>query len=262
MSAQLASLVGKRILGETARNHFGQEDPYFEEVPASRLHRAFGKKTQKRRKAIPPGLSENDSKVLTQVKRRAYRLDLCLFSLCGIRFGWGSVIGLFPFIGDGADAALALMVVHTCDKIDGGLPSRLRMMMLMNIVIDFFIGLVPFIGDVADAVYKCNTRNAVLLEKHLREKGAKALGRQERRQAADMSLPDEFDRYDEDSSGEPSNHKGQPHSRNTDGPAKPQAARHPKRNRSQGRWFGGGAHREEDLERGVIDNAQSSRRAR
>ncbi|PWY94326.1 hypothetical protein BO94DRAFT_621741 [Aspergillus sclerotioniger CBS 115572] len=262
MSAQLASLVGKKILGETARNHFGKEDPYFEEVPASRLNRAFGKKTQKRRKAIPPGLSENDSKVLTQVKRRAYRLDLCLFSLCGIRFGWGSVIGLFPFIGDGADAALALMVVHTCDKIDGGLPSRLRMMMLMNIVIDFFIGLVPFIGDVADAVYKCNTRNAVLLEKHLREKGAKALGRQERRQGADMSLPDEFDRYDEDSSGEPSSHKGQPHSRNTDGPAKPQAARHPKRNRSQGRWFGGGGHREEDLERGVVDNAQSTRRTR
>ncbi|BCR99605.1 DUF4112 domain-containing protein [Aspergillus luchuensis] len=261
MSAQLANLVGKKILAESARNHFGQEDPYFEEVPASRLNRAFGKKTQKRRKAVPPGLSQNDSKVLTQVKRRAYRLDLCLFSLCGIRFGWGSVIGLFPFIGDGADAALALMVVHTCDKIDGGLPSRLRMMMLMNIVIDFFIGLVPFIGDVADAVYKCNTRNAVLLEKHLREKGAKALAKQERRQdTADMSLPDEFDRYDDDTSGEPSSHKGQPHSRNTDGPAKPQAARDPKKSRSQGRWFGGRAQPEDDLETGVIDNSRPSRR--
>lgn len=164
-------------------------------------------------------------------------------------------------IGDGADAALALMVVHTCDKIDGGLPSRLRMMMLMNIVIDFFIGLVPFIGDVADAVYKCNTRNAVLLEKHLREKGAKALSKQERRQnTADMSLPDEFDRYDDDTSGEPSSHKGQPHSRNTDGPAKPQAARHPKKSRSQGRWFGGRAQPEDDLESGVIDNSRPSRR--
>ncbi|PYH90431.1 hypothetical protein BO71DRAFT_361450 [Aspergillus ellipticus CBS 707.79] len=260
MSAQLASLVGKRILGETARNHFGQEDPYFEQVPASRLNRAFGKKTQKRRKAIPPGLSENDSKVLTQVKRRAYRLDLCLFSLCGIRFGWGSVIGLFPFIGDGADAALALMVVKTCDKIDGGLPSRLRMMMLMNIVIDFFIGLVPFIGDVADAVYKCNTRNAVLLEKHLRQKGNKALAKKERRQgredeAVDMSLPDEFDRYDENALPEPSDHRDQSHGRQTDGPVKPQAAKHPRRNRSQGRWFGGRSHREGDLETGVVDNS-------
>lgn len=110
-------MIGKRILAESARNHFGQEvselarqrvacfmanimavvkDPYFEEVPASRLGRAFGKKTRKRRKAIPPGLSEHDAKVLTQVKRRAYRLDYALFNLCGIRFGWGSVIGIVP----------------------------------------------------------------------------------------------------------------------------------------------------------------------
>lgn len=72
------------------------QDPYFEQVPASRLYRTFGKKTQKRWKAIPPGLSDNDAKVLTNVKRRAYRLDYSLFSLCGIRFGWGSVIALIP----------------------------------------------------------------------------------------------------------------------------------------------------------------------
>ncbi|GKZ33065.1 hypothetical protein AbraIFM66950_002840 [Aspergillus brasiliensis] len=261
MSAQLASLVSKKILAESARNHFGQEDPYFEEVPASRLNRAFGKKTQKRRKAVPPGLSQNDSKVLTQVKRRAYRLDLFAIPAHGIDSETHARKQIS--IGDGADAALALMVVHTCDKIDGGLPSRLRMMMLMNIVIDFFIGLVPFVGDVADALYKCNTRNAVLLEKHLREKGAKALSKQERRQnTADMSLPDEFDRYDDDTSGEPSINKGQTHSRNTDGPTKPQAARQSKKSRSQGRWFGGRAEPEDDLERGVIDNSQSTRRPR
>lgn len=116
MSSALAGLVGKRILAESARNRFGQEvspgeqcrldefrltnclqkDPYFEQVPASRLGRAFGKKTQKRRKAVPPSLSENDAHVLTKVKRRAYRLDYSLFNLCGIRFGWSSVIGLVP----------------------------------------------------------------------------------------------------------------------------------------------------------------------
>lgn len=45
---------------------------------------------------MPPGLSENDSKVLTKVKRRAYRLDYSLFNLCGISFGWSSVIALVP----------------------------------------------------------------------------------------------------------------------------------------------------------------------
>jgi hypothetical protein len=56
----------------------------------------FGKKTQKRRKAIPPGVSEHDGKVLTKVKRRAYRLDYALCNLCGIRFGWSSVIAIIP----------------------------------------------------------------------------------------------------------------------------------------------------------------------
>ncbi|PYH43865.1 DUF4112 domain-containing protein [Aspergillus saccharolyticus JOP 1030-1] len=260
MTTQIASLVGKRILAESARNHFGTEDPYFEEVPASRIGRAFGKKTQKRRKAIPPGLSEHDQKVLTQVKRRAYRLDYSLFNLCGIRFGWGSVIGLIPFAGDAADAALALMVVRTCDGIEGGLPASLRMMMMINVVIDFFIGLVPFVGDIADALYKCNTRNAVLLEKHLREKGAKALSKHGGRHdiVEDASLPEEFDRYHKDTLEEPRRHRSKKHSR-TDGPAVPEPAKRPRRNRSQRRWFGGAAPEDDDLERGVIDNTQSSR---
>ncbi|KAE8414199.1 hypothetical protein BDV36DRAFT_12031 [Aspergillus pseudocaelatus] len=272
MSGPLVSLVGKRILAESARNHFGTEDPYFEEVPASRLHRAFGKKTQKRRKAVPPGLSENDQKVLTQVKRRAYRLDLCLFSLCGIRFGWGSVIGLVPFAGDAVDAALAIMVVNTCDKIDGGLPTRLRMMMLINVIIDFAIGLVPFVGDLADAMYKCNTRNAVMLEKHLREKGAKALSEQRRRHEndTDPSLPDEFDKYDQtmvdgpprsESHRHHSRHHRRHHSRHHSNTrrATNEPAHHSHDNRNHTKWFGGSSHREHDLETGVVDNSQNRR---
>ncbi|KAE8374061.1 hypothetical protein BDV26DRAFT_296326 [Aspergillus bertholletiae] len=271
MSGPLVSLVGKKILAESARNHFGTEDPYFEEVPASRLHRVFGKKTQRRRKAVPPGLSENDQKVLTQVKRRAYRLDLCLFSLCGIRFGWGSVIGFIPFAGDAVDAALAMMVVNTCDKIDGGLPTRLRMMMLINVIIDFAIGLVPFVGDIADAMYKCNTRNAVMLEKHLREKGAKALAEQRRRHEndTDPSLPDEFDKYDQMMDGPPrreshrhrSRHRSSHRSshRSNTRRATNEPAHHPHDNRKHTKWFGGSSHREPDLETGAVNNSQDRR---
>ncbi|KAL4802234.1 hypothetical protein BDV18DRAFT_164060 [Aspergillus unguis] len=234
----LFNIVGKKILAESARNHFGQEDPYFEEVPASRLSRAFGKKTQKRRKAIPPGLSENDRKVLTRVKRRAYRLDLSLFSLCGIRFGWGSVIGLFPFIGDAADAMLAMMVLKSCEDIDGGLPAKLRMQMTINIIIDFLIGLVPFVGDIADAAYKCNTRNAIALEKYLREKAAKNLSRQGTE--ADPSLPSEFDRYDSEAYGQ-----------HGTGPAVPQKSKSKSRRDRPVRAGPG------DLESGVIDHSGS-----
>jgi Domain of unknown function (DUF4112) len=44
--------------------------------------------------------------------------------------------------------------------------------MYSNLMLDFGIGLVPVIGDFADAWFKCNTRNNLLLEKYLREKGA------------------------------------------------------------------------------------------
>ncbi|KAJ5328379.1 Protein of unknown function DUF4112 [Penicillium brevicompactum] len=272
MSKALVSLIGKRVLGETAKNHFGTEDPYFEEVPASRLGRTFGKKTQKRRKAIPPGLSDNDSKVLTKVKRRAYQLDYALFNLCGIQFGWGSVIGLVPFIGDAGDAALAMMVVKSCEGIDGGLPAALRMKMMINVIVDFVIGLVPFIGDLADAVYKANTRNAVILETHLREKGAKAASKRSRRRSqtrrednrreeaveVDHSLPDAFDRQEggvvSDSPpaydyAHPSS-RGAGHDAGPEPPTRPQPAKQPKNNRSFGRWFGGASHLEDDLERG------------
>jgi len=65
---------------------------------------------------------------------------------------------------------MALMLVRTCGKIEGGLPSTLRLRMLFNIMLDFGIGLVPFVGDIADALYRANTRNAWLLEVYLQKK--------------------------------------------------------------------------------------------
>ena len=114
MTSYVAKLVSKRILGETLQNKFGEEvssliglkkteymlktkqDPYFEHVPATRLDGRPSKKMKKRKKALPPGISENDGKVLTKAKRRAHRLDMCLFNFLGVRFGWSSVIALVP----------------------------------------------------------------------------------------------------------------------------------------------------------------------
>lgn len=155
-----------------------------------------------------------------------------------------------------------MMVVRSCEGIDGGLPAALRTKMLINVIIDFFIGLVPFVGDLADALYKANTRNAVLLESYLRQKGAKQAPKQSRRQQqtveVDNSLPDAFDRqeggvlsdtppaYDD---VRPSGHGGR---NNTapQPPTRPQPAKKSRNNRSLGRWFGGEDHPEHDLERG------------
>lgn len=143
------------------------------------------------------------------------------------------------------------MVVRTCSEIDGGLPSRLRFMMLINVIIDFFIGLVPFVGDIADAIYKCNSRNAIILEKHLREKGAPGLKKQKKQQTTgqparqetevDMSLPDEFDKYEH---GVVNTRSG------VEMQTQPEHATPQETNRGEKGWFGGSKQKVQDPERG------------
>ena len=70
-------------------------------------------------------------------------------------------------IGDFIDCFMALMLVKSAQKIDGGLPPTLRAKMMFNIALDFGLGLIPILGDIADAVFRANTRNAWLLEVYL-----------------------------------------------------------------------------------------------
>lgn len=57
--------------------------------------------------------------------------------------------------------------------MEAELPKPLIAQMYTNLMLDFGIGFVPVIGDLADAWFKCNTRNNLLLEKFLRERGLK-----------------------------------------------------------------------------------------
>jgi hypothetical protein len=263
------------------------KDPYFETVPATRLDGKPSKKVKKRRKALPPGISEHDGKVLTKVKRRAYRLDMCLFTFMGIKFGWGSVIGIIPglvvnrlgaslhdvgfdpltchlrSIGDVLDALLALMVFKTCNQIEDGLPAGVKMKMFLNIAFDFVIGIVPFVGDLMDAAFRANSRNALLLEQHLREKGKQRL-----RKAGqpvpdvDPSDPDEYDRLRR---GETSADGGAGSANSPRMPTTPQTAEV----RDERGWWGRSSRsRIDDIETGVTpavpreNTRRSSRRER
>jgi len=103
---------------------------------------------------------------------------------CGFRFGWSAVIGIIPVIGDILDLLIALSIIRTCMEVE--LPKAIVTppntrtfadtiqvaQMYTNLAIDFGVGLVPVVGDLADAWFKCNTRNNLLLEKFLRERGA------------------------------------------------------------------------------------------
>jgi hypothetical protein len=122
---------------------------------------------KKVKKEIAPYIPSQEADVLARARKTAYRLDYALFTLFGMRFGWSSVIGFVPAIGDAADALLALNLILKMRKIECGLPNSVLIMMLVNLAIDFIVGLVPFIGDLADAAVKCNGKNVRLLEEHL-----------------------------------------------------------------------------------------------
>lgn len=97
--------------------------------------------------------------------------------------------------GDVIDFLMALMVFRTCCSVEPALPRSVVSKMQLNMAIDFAIGLVPFLGDIADAIYKCNTKNVVLLEAELRKRGAQRLTPTQRQNMVDPSLEDEYD-YD------------------------------------------------------------------
>ena len=76
-------------------------------------------------------------------------------------------------IGDALDLAMAYSVMKTCQSVKPGLPSDVKSKMFWNLIVDFVIGFVPILGDLADAAYKCNTKNAILLETELNKRADK-----------------------------------------------------------------------------------------
>lgn len=136
------------------------------------------------------------------------------------------------------------MVMNTAMKVSPGKDlDKLRATMVMNVIIDFVIGLVPFLGDIADTFFRCNTRNAVALEKMLlarvkaREKRTGALTDRVHEVGSEEALPPAYtvsDRHDTARA-----HAGvQP-------PAKAKSS-----TRGGGGWFGGRQGPSADLERG------------
>ncbi|ETS83466.1 hypothetical protein PFICI_05342 [Pestalotiopsis fici W106-1] len=267
MASFIAKKISTKILGETVENKWGVKDPMFEHVPATRLDGKPSKKMKKVKRAIPPGISEHDAQILNKVKRRAYKLDLSLFSIAGVRFGWSSVIGIVPFAGDLVDFFMAAMVINTCKKVDGGLPSSLTMKMWFWALVDLVVGFIPFLGDVFDAVIKANARNAIYLEEHLRKKGQQNLRKSGLPvPEVDPSDPYVFDHLDDEPSGRRNGHRSQESgvAATPDLPTRPNDARVRNDRRSGGGFFGFGGNksRRNDEETGIANHppAQSSTR--
>src|ERR1700709_1196008 len=94
---------------------------------------------------------------------------------------------------------MALMVLRTCQQVEGRLPTHVKIKMYINIILDFSIGLIPLFGHIADALFRANIRNAVVLEDYLCAKGAKALkARGQRVPTIDPSDSDKFGQFEDE----------------------------------------------------------------
>jgi hypothetical protein len=82
-----------------------------------------------------------------------------------LTFGLDPVIGFFfPVAGDAIGAIVSAYIVLV--SVRYGLPKIIIARMVFNIAADFVVGSIPFVGDAADFVWKVNTRNLRLLNKH------------------------------------------------------------------------------------------------
>lgn len=107
----------------------------------------------------------------TDRQRRLQRLDRLAssldsrFSLFGLRFGWDSLLGLVPGLGDIVTAAPAAMMIVEGARL--GARKRVLTQMAANGAIDLVVGGVPVLGDAFDVFFKSNKRNITLLRAEL-----------------------------------------------------------------------------------------------
>ena len=87
--------------------------------------------------------------------------------LTKIRFGFDSLFGLVPVIGDLFSLLLSLYLLREANKL--GLPAKLQATMIRNTLLDFLIGLVPIIGDVADVGFRSNLKNLKIIVDHVNQ---------------------------------------------------------------------------------------------
>ncbi|MEM7641685.1 MAG: DUF4112 domain-containing protein [Pseudomonadota bacterium] len=102
------------------------------------------------------------------LERLADKLD-SRFSLFGIRFGWDSLLGLIPGVGDAATALPGAYMIYEGARLGVRRPVLARM--ALNTGIDFVVGGMPVVGDIFDLAFKANRRNIALLKQDLARQG-------------------------------------------------------------------------------------------
>lgn len=83
----------------------------------------------------------------------------------GQEVGFDAIVGfVLPGVGDLASAALSMVVVLSA--VRHGVPVRVLLLMVFNILLDTLVGALPILGDVFDVAFKANRKNLELFERH------------------------------------------------------------------------------------------------
>ena len=90
------------------------------------------------------------------------------FSLFGIRFGFDSLIGLVPGVGDAASGGIGAYLIYRAWREGAGFFLIIRM--LWNWLLDMIFGSIPILGDIFDVAFKSNLMNVRLLQRHMEKK--------------------------------------------------------------------------------------------
>jgi hypothetical protein len=84
-----------------------------------------------------------------------------------IRFGFDSLLGLIPGLGDIATLGVSGILVSV--MVRKGASGMVVVKMMGNTLVDTIIGSIPILGDIFDLKFKANRRNLALLREHYEE---------------------------------------------------------------------------------------------
>ncbi len=117
-----------------------------------------------------PAIDQSHMAAIERLERLANSLD-ARFRVPGthIRFGWDSILGLIPGIGDVVTIGPAVYLILQGRKM--GARKRALARMTANTTADLVIGGIPILGDAFDAVFKANRRNLGILKRDLAGQG-------------------------------------------------------------------------------------------
>lgn len=111
-------------------------------------------------------VTENRRARVARLDRLSKKLD-SNFTLPGtkIRFGWDSILGLIPGVGDVVTAGPAGLMIYEAHRL--GARKRVLARMGWNTGVDLVIGGIPIIGDAFDLFFKAHRKNIALLKSEL-----------------------------------------------------------------------------------------------